>query len=132
MPLMDQSKHHPGINLTHERRKRLRNLKSTVWKTLVRSHDFQNHCNPYSFLLIFNCHLLTIEFVCVQNTLLSNDKQIKCHFLRFALANHHLCPNYLSHLCRYSNGLQPKWSFTYLPKKLVLGKPKRWLISFTR
>jgi len=39
---------------------------------------------------------------------------------------------YLSFCClRYSRGLQPSRSRTYFPKKLVLGKPNKLLISFT-
>ena len=46
---------------------------------------------------------------------------VTCHYQRCQ----RLC------FCLNSNGLQPKWSLTYFPKKLELGKPSLLLISLT-
>ena len=51
----------------------------------------------------------------------ANITIVTCHYHRCQ----RLC------FCLYSNGLQPKWSLTYFPKKLELGKPSLLLISLT-
>lgn len=51
----------------------------------------------------------------------ANITVVTCHYHRCQ----QLC------FCLYSNGLQPKWSLTYFPKKLELGKPSLLLISLT-
>lgn len=49
----------------------------------------------------------------------ANITIVTCHYHRCQ----RLC------ICLYSNGLQPKWSLTYFPKKLELGKPSLLPIS---
>ena len=51
----------------------------------------------------------------------ANITIVTCHYHRCQ----RLC------FCLYSNGLQHKWSLTYFPKKLELGKPSLLLISLT-